>query len=482
MRNVVLLCAALSLLIVLCACSVGPDYQPPHIHAPERFNEAAESDVINDEALDDQALDEDVQRFWNGFNDPVLAGLIHETLMVNQSLQAALARLDQASALLGAARSDQWPALTVNGSTAEQYLAEVERVDPSRERVTRYQAGAAIGWELDLFGRLRRGHEMRLAELEAAGADLSALRVAIVGRLASDYFELRGLQEQLQVARENVANQRESLAIVDARLSAGRGTDFDSERAQARLDAIRATLPELEAGIRERMYRIAVLIGRDPALMVAQLSSPSPLPDTLPTIPVGSPGEALRRRPDIRAAERRLAAATARVGVATADLFPSFSLDALIGSVASDGADLFSAPAESRAVALGVNWTFLDFGGVRRRIDAADAASRAALADYRQTVLEALAETETQLAYYQRSQVRSERLASATAAAQRAAELARTRYEQGYIGYFEVLAAEQELIDTRDDLIESRTLETLAMVNIYRTLAGAPQAPELAAR
>ncbi|HCE41845.1 MAG: RND transporter [Alcanivorax sp.] len=460
MRNLSVLGAAL----LISACAVGPDYQAPEPDAPDRFTEAR----------DDASFDDQARRFWGGFQDPLLAELIGETLAANQDLQAALARLDQAEALLRGARADQYPTLSASGSAAEQYLAEVERTDPDQERVTRYQVGAAARWELDLFGRLRRARQARQAELEAAGADLNALQVALVGRLASSYFELRGLQQQLDQARHSVANQRESLAIVEARLDAGRATEFDRQRARARLDAIRATLPSLEAGVRERLYRIAVLAGRQPAALVSRLSAPAPLPESLPAIPVGSPGDALRRRPDIRAAERRLAAASARIGVATADLFPSFSLDALMGSVAADSSDLFSGPAESRAVALGVDWTFLDFGGVRSRIDAADAASRAALADYRQTVLEALAETETQLSRYQRAQVRTERLADATDSAARAARLARDRYEQGYIGYFEVLAAEQELIDTRDNLIESRTSETLAMVNIYRTLAGPP--------
>ena len=278
------------------------------------------------------------------------------------------------------------------------------------------------------------------------------------------------------MARSNVDNQRQSLEIVRSRVNAGRGTAFDEVRAIAQLEATRAVIPDLQAAVRGRMFRIAVLTGQNPAALVDELAPPAPLPESLPVIPVGSPGEVLRRRPDIRAAERRLAAASARIGVATADLFPSFSLDALIGSVASDSGDLFSAGAESRRVALGVDWTFLDFGRVRSRIDAADADSRAALANYEQTVLLALEETETQLVRYARSRERSERLGAATDAAGDAAELARTRYRQGFIGFFEVLAAEQELIDTRDALIESRTAETLAMVNIYRALAGAPGA------
>ena len=436
MRKSIVLLAALAW---LSGCAVGPDYQPVEPDAPERFLEAPQA----------SAGSADEQRFWAGFEDPMLAGLIQQTLDANRDLRAALARYQRAEALLRGSRAEQLPSVGVSASAAEQHLADVERTPPGAgdDRVELYQAAAGLSWELDLFGQL-----------------------------ATSYFELRGLQQQLLVARSNVDNQRQSLEIVRSRVNAGRGTAFDEVRAIAQLEATRAVIPDLQAAVRGRMFRIAVLTGQNPAALVDELAPPAPLPESLPVIPVGSPGEVLRRRPDIRAAERRLAAASARIGVATADLFPSFSLDALIGSVASDSGDLFSAGAESRRVALGVDWTFLDFGRVRSRIDAADADSRAALANYEQTVLLALEETETQLVRYARSRERSERLGAATDAAGDAAELARTRYRQGFIGFFEVLAAEQELIDTRDALIESRPAETLAMVNIYRALAGAPGA------
>ncbi|HBL88232.1 MAG TPA: RND transporter [Alcanivorax sp.] len=452
----------LTVLAWLSGCAVGPDYQPVEPDAPERFLEAPQA----------SAGSADEQRFWAGFDDPMLAGLIRQTLDANRDLRAALARYQRAEALLRGSSAEQLPNVGVSASAAEQHLADVERTPPGAgdDRVELYQAAAGLSWELDLFGRLRRASEAQRAELGAAGADLAALQVALVGQLATSYFELRGLQQQLLVARSNVDNQRQSLEIVRSRVGAGRGTAFDEVRAISQLEATRAVIPDLQAAVRARMFRIAVLTGQNPGALVDELAPPAPLPESLPVIPVGSPGEVLRRRPDIRAAERRLAAASARIGVATADLFPSFSLDALIGSVASDSGDLFSAGAESRRVALGVDWTFLDFGRVRSRIDAADADSQAALANYEQTVLLALEETETQLVRYARSRERSERLGAAT----EAAELARTRYRQGFIGFFEVLAAEQELIDTRDALIESRTAETLAMVNIYRALAGAP--------
>lgn len=452
--------------LLLAACVVGPDYRPPQPEAPEHFH----ADIAD---MQRDALSE--QHFWQGFGDPVLAALIDRTLDANRELHTALARLDRAAALLGGARLEQLPSITAGASASEQHLADIERLPGSgQSRAERYQVAAALSWELDLFGRLRRITETRRAELDAADADVDALRVALVGQLATSYFELRGLQQQAQTARQNIANQQASLEIVSARLDAGRGTAFDQVRARAQLESTRAALPELEAEIGTRMHRIAVLSGQQPTALTAELASAGELPATLPIIPTGSPGDALRRRPDIRVAERQLAAATARIGVATADLFPRFSLDALLGSVAGSSSDLFNAGAESRRVTLGVDWSFIDTGRVRARINAADADARAALAQYEQTVLGALEETETLLLRYQHGRSRSAHLQHAAAAAAEAAALAHVRYDGGFIGYFEVLAAEQELIDTRDALNRSRTQVAVAMANVYRALAGAP--------
>ncbi|MCG8393598.1 MAG: efflux transporter outer membrane subunit [Pseudomonadales bacterium] len=455
--------------VLLAGCAVGPDYEAPATPEPEAFHADHQAGAFSDSE----------QRFWAGFGDPLLAQLIEQTLAANQDLQVAVARYDRAAALLYGAKREQWPSVTASASGAEQHLAEVERTPAGGpERVERYQAGVNANWELDLFGRLRRATESRQAELSATAADIGALQVALVGQVASSYFELRGLQQRLAVAEQNVALQEDTLDIVTSRVEAGRGTEFDQVRARAQLERTRAALPSLEAGIRAAMHRIAVLTGRPPASLIAALAPVQSLPDSLPVIPVDSPGDMLRRRPDIAAAERRLAAATARIGVATADLFPRFTLSGLLGSVATDSSDLFSGPAESRRVALGIDWTFLDYGKVQARIDAADADSRAALARYQQAVLNALEETETRLVRYQRSSERAARLEQAAVDAERAAELARTRYDRGFIGYFEVLAAEQELTVTRDAQVRSRTEEVQAMVDVYRALAGAPTPEE----
>ena len=450
----------------LTACAVGPDYTAPEMDVPAHFTHADTHTVFSTETE---------QQFWHGFDDPLLASLITRVLTANNDLQGALARYEGAAALLTGARREHWPSLSVGASAAEHHLAAVERNGAnSPERVELYQAGVAARWELDLAGRVRRATESRRAELDAAGADLGALQIALVGQLASRYFELRGLQQQYLIAEQTVTNQQDTLDIVSSRLAAGRGTQLDQRRAQTQLDLSRAALPDIDAGIRAAMHHIAVLTGAPPAALLEELAPAGALPDTLPVIPAGSPGDALRRRPDVRAAERRVAAASARIGVATADLFPRFTLDGLLGSVAGTPGDLFSGAAESRRIALGIDWTFLDAGRVRSRIDAADAEARAALADYRQTVLVVLQETETLLVRYQRSQTRTDALADATQAAEEAAQLAHTRFDQGFIGHFEVLAAEQELISTRNALIQSRTDTTVSMVNLYRALAGAP--------
>lgn len=454
------------LLILLTGCAVGPDYDPPATPEPAEFE-------ASHHAVEGQM---NPQRFWEGFDDPMLAQLIDQTLVTNHDLAVAVARYDRAAALLYGAQRDQWPSVTANASAAEQHLADIERSPPGTgpDRIQRYQVGVAAEWELDLFGRLRRATEAQRAELEAAGADLGTVQVALVGQLASNYFELRGLQQQYRVAQQSVALQQQSLDIVEARLDAGRGTDFDVVRARAQVERTSAELPLLQAGIRAAMHRIAVLTGQPPVALVETLSPAVALPEVLPKIPVDTPGNVLRRRPDIAAAERRLAAATAREGVATADLFPRFTLAGLLGSVAADTSDLLSGTSESRRVVLGIDWTFLDHDRVRARIEAAGADSRAALASYQQTVLIALEEAETRLVRYQQAQEREGRLKRAMNDAETAVELARTRYEQGLIGYFELLASEQEFTVIRDQAVRSRTGVILAMVGVYRALVGPP--------
>lgn len=458
------------ILALLTGCAVGPDYYRPPTAQPAEFHAAHESGDF------EQAE----QLFWQGFEDPLLESLIRQTLVANQTLLGAMARYRRASALLDGARRNQLPSVTTEAGATEAWPSALEQATTGAniDRFETYQGSVVATWELDLFGRLRRITEAQQAELDAVGADLQALQVAMVGQLASSYFQLRGLQAQYRIAEQNMALYEDSLAIVNARVGAGRGTDFDRVRARAQLQRAHAELPPLEAAIRTTMHRIAVLTGQEPSVLIDELSKEQPLPGTMPAIPVDSPADVLRRRPDIIASEQRLAAATARIGVAVADLFPRFTLGGLLGSVAGDPSDLFTGPAESRNVMLGIDWTFLDYGKVQARIEAADAASLALLFEYRQAVLVALEETESRLVQYDRNQERTQRLEQAEEAARQAVELARLRYDGGFIAYFEVLTAEQELAAARDATVRSRTAEAVSMVDVYRTLAGAPAVPQ----
>lgn len=459
--------STIAIATLLTGCAVGPDYVEPDQVAPGTYSSVSPT-----------AIRADSETFWHGFNDPVLQRLIDSTLSENYSLQAIVARHRGAGALLRQTRRDQWPSLTAFAGASDEKLADIETQTGTPDELEVYEVGAALQWEIDLFGRLARATQASYASFEASGADLQAAQVALVGQLAASYFELRGLQEQLQVAEQNVALQQSSLEIVSSRLEAGRGTTFDVLRARAQLDTTRAIVPELRAAIKANMHRIAVLTGSTPGSLNEELSHAVNLPESLPGIAPETPGEVLRRRPDIRAAERRVAAASARIGVATADLFPRFTLAGLTGTLASSGSDLFSDGSEYRRIAFGVDWTFLDMARVRARVDAADAEAEAALADYRESVLRALEETETWLTRYHHAGTRVRLLSGAEQAAVQAVAQARVRYEQGYIDYFELLTAELELTRARDSLVRSETDRVLAMVNVYRSLAGAPEFSE----
>lgn len=455
------------LALALAACTVGPDHVRPTLPVPPAYSGVDGSAQPSPQPVPDAD-------FWNAFDDPVLTYLVDEALLANHDLRIALARYDSANALLRGARFDALPTVTASGQASDSRASEdqLPGVDRAARDGERYSAGIDVAWELDLFGRVRRGIEASRANTAAAAADLGALQVSIVAGTVQSYIDLRGLQERLRVARANADNQRETLRIVQARLDAGSATDFDRSRASAQLEATLARVPALEAEATVLMHRIAVLTGKAPSDLLTQLEQPAGLPAIPAAVDPGTPGNLLRRRPDIAAAEQRLHAATARIGVATADLFPQFTLGGLIGSQAIDAGDLFERDSETRLVALGVDWSFLDIGRVKARMAAADADASGELARYQQTVLLALEETENALVRYQRSREEDTHLSQAALDSTRAAELARIRYDAGATGLLEVLDAERVRLQAQDALAAVRTRTANNAVAVYKTLAG----------
>ena len=450
---------------LLAGCAVGPSYERPQTSTPSDFAQR-EASVY--------AAAQPVADFWRSFNDPLLTQLVEQSLASNTDLRVAVARLDQARAITRQSRLDLLPTVTAEaGYTQSRASADQAPGVPRAQRDNDLNhASLDAFWELDLFGRVRRNVEASHADTAAIAADLQALQVSIAAEVARTYFELRGEQEQLRVARSNADNQRDTLGLTQARLDAGRGTEFDTQRSHAQLESTLSRIPAFEAAVAASAHRLAVLEGREPTALLAELRNAAPLPALPESVAVGTPAELLRRRPDVQAAERRLAAATARIGVATADLFPRLTFGGSVGVSAGSLGDMFTRDGESYAFGPGISWAFLDLGRVRARIVASDANEQANLAAYEGTVLRALEEAETSLISYARARTEGEHLQQSADASDAAARLARTRFEGGISDFLQVLDAERSRLEAQDRLSQSRTRTATALVAVYKAVAG----------
>jgi multidrug efflux system outer membrane protein len=466
----------LALAAFLSACAVGPDYRPPRVSPPDSF--------VNVDAA--QFSSEDVERdFWKSFGDSQLDALVEEALVANHDIRIATARLREARALRGEAQLDFAPTLTTSAGRTEA-RGSVRQVAPSANASREqdfYDAGFDAVWELDLFGRVRRGVEARSAEVQAAEADVYSTQVSITAEVARNYFELRGAQQRLAVARRNADNQRETLRITTARLDAGRGTELDTSRARAQLAATLATIPDLETTVTRNTLRLGVLVGRSPEALMSQLSAPQKLPVLPVAQRIGTPELLLRRRPDIRSAERSLAAATAEVGVATGDLFPRITFVGRWGFNAADRSELGNAGSESYSFGPSIQWAGFDLGRVRQRIKQREASAERSLAVYEKTVLQALEETDASLTAYAKAIVKQAHLQGSASASSQAATLARARYESGAADFLTVLDAERSSLVAEDQLAQSETQAATALLATYKALGGGfrPLGPELTA-
>lgn len=472
LRRHALAWAVAGLSALLAGCAVGPDFRAPEPPEAGAQFARAEPSAVPQQASPEIGSD---AAFWRQFQDAQLTQLVEQALRANQELRGALARLDAAQALLSESRLDQLPTLTLSGQALQQRRSESQassgaQSGPRSQRS--YSAGINASWELDLFGRVRRNIEAGSADLRASAADLAALQVAIAAQVAASYADLRGWQQRLHLAEANAANQQDTLRLVQLRLAHGSGTDFDLARAQAQLETTRSRIPALQARIAMEQHRLAVLTGQVPEALIAALDAPAALPQLPQSIAPGTPADLLRRRPDVAAAEARLHAATARVGVATAELFPRLSLGGLLGSSALSTGALFEAGSASRSVFLGVDWSFLDVGRVRARIAASEAGAQVALAQYQQSVLLALEDTENALVLLTRTRTEDAHLAQAAEQRARAEQLAQRRYRLGSVGLYEVLDAQRDLYAAQDAAADSRARGLRAAVALYQALAG----------
>lgn len=447
----------------LAACAVGPNYRTP---APQPVALKA----LPAQAATAQPAPPD---WWTSFGDPELTSLIARAQDANLDLRIALARVREARALFTDARLDQIPRVAVGGaynrSRGQQPGFTEERVD-----LESAELGFDAAWEIDLFGRVRRQVEAARADAGAAEADLRDVQVTVAAEVARNYLQLRGAQARRAVAEENARTQRETLRLTEVRREVGSADPVDVESARARLSATEALIPPLRAQEAQAAHRLAVLVGVRPGELDAELATRTAPPDQARPIAIalGDASGFLRRRPDVQAAERRLAGATARTGVATADLFPRVSVTGFVGFLSGDLADLFKGGSEAWAVNPTVSWPGLDVGGARARLRAQQARNDASLAQYDQTVLRAIEDLQNALVAYRERQDQVVSLSRQVAASRRAAELARIRYQEGSIDFLRVLDAERTRLEAEDALTAAQTAANVDVVAIYKALGG----------
>ncbi|MDO9270685.1 MAG: efflux transporter outer membrane subunit [Methylobacter sp.] len=451
--------------VLLSACAVGPDYKTPTTDAGPAFANA------DNPEFSAQGVD---VAWWKLFEDKDLTELVDKTVLHNRDLQAARANLREARSLYMEAGLNLAPIVTSHANYTDQKRSAgaMNNLSFAPRELKLYNIGFDAFWEVDFFGRVRRNVEASSDEVDAQEANLRDLGVSLIAEVARNYFELRGLQNQLATSKKNAENQAKTLEITRVRLEGGRGTELDTSRATAQLDSTLAIIPPLDSAIQRAIHRLSVLTGQLPGALTGRLSQPAPMPKIPKTIHIGQPAELLRRRPDIRTAERTLAAATARIGVATADLFPRVTFVGTISLESSTFSGIGAARSDAYSLGPKISWAALDLGRVYARIKAADARAESSLAQYEQTVLSALEETENALVNYNRERSRRELLSSAAKASERAHELAHLRFAEGVSDFLTVLDAELRLLQDQNRLALSETATATALAALYKALGG----------
>lgn len=465
------------MLLPLCAmflqgCAVGPDFVPPSARVPSAWDGAS---TPSSSAMSTAVgAPVDCVEWWKSFNDPLLTSLIERAFESNLDLQQATARIRQARAARRVGTASFWP--TVDG------FAEVARegtgggIDNRAGSLSLetdfFQAGLDAAWELDFFGGVRRNVEALTADLDAAVEDRRAVTVSLVGELGLNYFTLRGLQQQIAIAEANLAAQRKTADITRQRYEAGMVSGLDVANANAQMATTASRIPVLEAGVRETIYTLGVLLGSNPTALLEELETAAPIAPIPPEVPVGLPSDLLRRRPDIRTVEAQVHAATARIGVATADLFPRFSLT---GSLSFSG-ETFSAMTDwsSRAWSIGpsMQWRIFDAGRIRWNIEAQRAIQEQSLLAYQQAVLTALKDVETALVAYAKEQDHNSLLSEAVRENRKAVELATTLYTAGQTDFLNVLSAQGALFASEEAHALSTRALSVNLVALYKALGG----------
>ena len=454
-------------------CTVGPRYGRP-VTTIQPFHNAP-SIESRQAALPAPQLD----TWWIGFDDPELTRIVQRVLDQNLDLAQSLARVEQARAAAKGAGAKLKPSgsLTAQSNSFRQSLdspfGRYAKTFPGYFRNQSYlDLGVEASWEADLFGGLRRGAEAASAEAEAAEAQRFGVRVSVVAEAADAYMQIRGAQVRLNVAKEQIATDEHLLALVSQRRAAGVASDRELAQAEALLSQAKATVPPLAIILEAQLNRLDVLMGTQAGTYAAELKTPGEIPPVPSIATTASASDLLRRRPDIVAAERRLAASNARIGQAIAEYYPKISLSGLLGNEAISPGDLFREKGFQPSVVAGLQWRLFDFGRVDAEVKQAKGANAEALLQYRNSVLHATEDVEDSFSVLAQSEVRRDEITIEIAALQRARDRSQEAYQAGVIALTDVLDADRQLLVARDDLASTREAAARAAVGSFRALGG----------
>jgi len=444
--------------------TVGPEYQRPETKTPATW-----SAEMNDGLTSTRPADETLSRWWTRLNDPILSDLMEQARTNNLDVRQAEARLREARAQRGAAKSDLFPTLEASGSASRNRSSEMNGEGSTTDL---FKNGLDASWELDLFGKKRRALEAANATLQASQEDLTDVMVSLFAEVALSYVDVREYQLRLSLTESNIAARVETHDITRWRREAGLTTQLDVEQARLSLEQARADIPALKTSMEEAKHRLAVLLGQTPGALKGVLAEPKPIPVPPVEMAVGVPADILRQRPDVRRAERKLAAQTAQVGVAKATRYPSFSLLGSIGLESLTWGDLYSSGARTAQGAANAAWTLFDFGRIRQNVEVQTALQEEALGLYESTVLTALEDVENALVAYANEQTRRQSLAAAVLAGHAAFELARDQYSSGLVDFQTVLDMQRSVLTVQDQLAASDGKVTANLIRLYKALGG----------
>lgn len=457
--------------IALAGCTVGPAYRRPPTPVPATWSTPPAGGASTATAQ--------ITDWWKTFGDPLLDRFVAHAIAANHDLRIAAARVREARALRSGTMGELLPTLDALASYTDARRSENALTFPVDQLDTNlYETGFDARWELDLFGGKRRSVEAATADLAAALENERDVLVTLLGEVARNYVEARGLQRRLIIAQRNIDAQQDAVTLTRARFEAGLTSELDVAQATSLLARVRAQVPVLETSLRRAAYRLGVLLGGEPGALWEELATEQPIPPVPPEVPVGLPADLLRRRPDVRRSERQLAAATARIGVEAAELFPKVSLLGTAGLQSLSVSDLFSGGSRFWSAGPSLTWRIFDAGRIRARIHAQDAREEQALAQYEKAVLTALEDAENALVAYAEEQVRYRSLYDAVRASRRAVDLATELYAKGLGSFLAVLDAERSLYENEDQRVVSQSNVSVNLVALYKALGGGWNAVE----